>query len=158
MNRCEWPRPKVGPCATLLLENEYSKAAHMHPLIAQFMAGVASILRAYDHIVPPPFADIEESVSMACAQGMEPVEALVVVNSASRLYNDFERYMQPYLDHFGLPYRRHDLASSPLPSDVDRYALIVVGHGELDVTGAYLDGPAQRRLVAALGRYEERAT
>lgn len=74
----------------------------------------------------------------------------MVVNSASRLYNDFGRYIQPYLDHFGLPYRRHDLGSSPLPPDVDRYALIVVGHGELDLTGSYLGRPGQQRLVAAV--------
>lgn len=88
--------------------------------------------------------------SGAPAERIERAEALVLVNSASRLYADFEHYIQPYLDHFGLPYRRHDLASAPLPSYVGRYALIIVGHGELDVTGAHLDGAAQQRLVAAV--------
>jgi len=85
-------------------------------------------------------------------KAIECAEALVLVNSASRLHADFRRTVQPYLDHFGLPYRRHDLASAPLPTDVDRHALIVVGHGELDVTGTYLDGAAQQRLVAAVRR------
>ncbi len=85
-------------------------------------------------------------------EGMKRTEALVLVNSASRLYTDFECYIQPYLDHFGVPYRPHDLASAPLPTDAERYALIIVGHGELDVTGAHLDGAAQQRLVAAVRR------
>ncbi len=89
---------------------------------------------------------------IAHSEDMDRVEALVLVNSASGPYSDFERYIQPYLDHFGVPYRQCDLAVSPLPADVDPYALIIVGHGELDVAGTHLDLAAQQRLVAAVRR------
>ena len=84
------------------------------------------------------------------AERIERAEALVLVNSASPLHADFKHYIQPYLDHFGVPHRPHDLANAPLPTDVDRYALIIVGHRELDVTGTHLDKAVQQRLATAV--------
>ena len=58
--------------------------------------------------------------------------ALVLVNSSSPDYLNFQHYIQPYLDHFGVPYATLDIASSPVPSDIGDYALIIIGHRQLD--------------------------
>ncbi|MBL8055799.1 MAG: hypothetical protein JNK29_03830 [Anaerolineales bacterium] len=58
--------------------------------------------------------------------------------------------MRPYLDHFGVAYTVVDLATTAVPAEVGSYALIVVGHGQLDVSGAYLSAGEQAQLVGAV--------
>ena len=57
----------------------------------------------------------------------------------------FQRYIQPYLDHFGIPYTVHDITTTPVSSTVLDKALIIVGHRELDLNNAYLDSVEQAR-------------
>jgi hypothetical protein len=38
------------------------------------------------------------------AMGSARADAVVIVNSASPSYPDFQHLIQPYLDHFGIPY------------------------------------------------------
>lgn len=77
-------------------------------------------------------------------------EAVVIVNSTSAGYADFPHYIQPYLDHFGIPYTVIDISSSTLPLDLSSYALIVIGHNQLDLGNTYLTGEAQLRIVDAV--------
>jgi hypothetical protein len=74
-------------------------------------------------------------------------DAVVLVNSSSDAYADFQRLVQPYLDHFGVPYTVVDIAAAPVPADVCAHALVIVGHRRLDPAGAYLDGAAQALLA-----------
>ncbi len=69
-------------------------------------------------------------------------DAVVLVNSASAGYPGFAQYIQPYLDHFGIPYSLVDIATTPVPANIGEYALIITGHRQLD------SGPT-RYLTAA---------
>ena len=44
--------------------------------------------------------------------------AVVLVNSNSAAYGDFSHFIQPYLDHFGVPYTVLDIATTAVGSDV----------------------------------------
>jgi hypothetical protein len=77
-------------------------------------------------------------------------EALVIVNSTSASFADFQHYIQPYLDHFGIPYSTLDIATTPITSAVGDYAVIIVGHKQLDVTYAYLSPTEQSILTTAV--------
>ena len=79
-------------------------------------------------------------------------EAVVLVNSTSPDYPEYTRYIQPYLDHFGVPYRAVDISSSPLPGDLQDYALIVIGHDRLDTENVYLTDTAQQLITAAVNQ------
>jgi len=79
-------------------------------------------------------------------------EAVVLVNSTSPDYPEFTRYIQPYLDHFGIPYLVVDVSSSPLPSELGDYALIVIGHDRLDTENAYLTDSAQQLITNAVNQ------
>ena len=71
--------------------------------------------------------------------GQDRADALVLVNSTSASYDDFQHYIQPYLDNFGVPYTVLDIATQTITSDVGDYAVIIVGHRQLDPDGLYLD-------------------
>jgi len=77
-------------------------------------------------------------------------ETVVLVNSASINYTDFTYYIQPYLDHFGVPYRVLDIAAEAVPPSVGEYALIVIGHRNLDPAHLYLDATEQSYISAAV--------
>jgi hypothetical protein len=77
-------------------------------------------------------------------------EALVLVNSTSQGYPDFQHYIKPYLDHFGIPYTVLDIANTPVGPDVEEYAVIIVGHRQLDNEGLYLDTTGQGNITAAV--------
>ena len=78
------------------------------------------------------------------------VGALILVNSASANYNDFSQYIQPYLDHFGIPYTVLDIAQEPVTSAIADYALIVIGHKGLDANHQYLDSAEQAAISSAV--------
>lgn len=75
--------------------------------------------------------------------------ALVLVNSRSADYADFGNLIQPYLSEFGVPYEVWDIAAQP-PADVSNYALLIIGHRGLDVTGRFLSPEAEENLLAAV--------
>ena len=74
-------------------------------------------------------------------------DAVVLVNSASANYQDFVRYIQPYLDHFGVPYAVVDIAAASVPADLGSYALLIIGHSRLDPQHTYLD-TAEQQLIS----------
>ena len=89
----------------------------------------------------------------APTQGQESIhraEAVVLVNSASSNYTDFAQYIRPYLDHFGIPYTVLDIASAPVTSSIAEYALIIIGHRNLDPSHLYLDSTEQSIISAAV--------
>ena len=66
-------------------------------------------------------------------------EALVLVNSSSDSYADFQHYIQPYLGNFGIPYTVLDIAAQEIDPAISEYAVIIVGHRRLDSDGTYLN-------------------
>jgi hypothetical protein len=84
--------------------------------------------------------------------GVLRAEGIVVVNSASAGYADFARYVRPYLDHFGLAYTLLDIASTPVPTNLADYALLIIGHAQLDLNLTYLDASEQQRLSDAVAQ------
>jgi len=83
------------------------------------------------------FAALREPVKVASA-GEQRTDALVLVNHNSAYYLDFQQFIQPYLDHFGVPYTVLDIASSAVGADIGDYALIIIGHRSLDPSLTYL--------------------
>jgi len=79
-----------------------------------------------------------------------PIDALVLVNSASSGYLDGQNYVLPYLDHFGLPYLTVNLLHTPLPQDVANYPLIIIAHHELDPRDTVLGSRDRQALINAV--------
>jgi hypothetical protein len=77
-------------------------------------------------------------------------DALVLVNSSSARYLDFQRYIQPYLDNFGVPYTVFDIATNGFGTNLGSHALIIVGHRQLDTNHLYLDSSAQLNLSSVV--------
>ena len=77
-------------------------------------------------------------------------DAVVLVNSESASYIDFQYYIQPYLDNFGVPYTLLDIATAPVGTDLGDYAVIIVGHRQLDVGKVYLDASEEVNISAAV--------
>jgi hypothetical protein len=76
--------------------------------------------------------------------------AVVLVNSSSAKYLDFKHSIQPYLDNFGVPYTVLDIASNTVGTNVGNYAVIIIGHGQLDTNHAYLDTIEQQNISVAV--------
>lgn len=54
--------------------------------------------------------------------------ALVMVNTGSAYYDDFNLYVKAYLDWFGIPYEIYDAGgTNPLP-ELNEYSVIIMGH------------------------------
>ena len=77
-------------------------------------------------------------------------DAVVLVNSASPAYPDFQRHIQPYLDNFGVPYTVWDIVTNSVDTNIARYAVIIIGHSQLDPGGTYLGSNAQQNLTTAV--------
>lgn len=86
----------------------------------------------------------------ATAAPLVKAEAVVLVNSASPSSRDFETFIQPYLDHFGVPYTTLDIARAPVDAHIADYALIIVGQQHLDITRRYLDAGEQQAIASAV--------
>ena len=85
------------------------------------------------------------------AKPAQRADAIVLVNSASAgAYPDFAHYIKPYLDHFGFAYTTIDVASQPIPANIGDYAVIIVGHRQLDTDGSSLDSTEQGLISAAV--------
>jgi hypothetical protein len=59
-------------------------------------------------------------------------DAIVLVNSTSPNYLDFQHFIQPYLDYLGVPYTTLNVSTTAIPGDIGNYALIIIGHRQLD--------------------------
>jgi len=89
--------------------------------------------------------------SPALAQSDTPrADAVVLVNSVSTGYTQYEQYVQPYLGHFGVPCTILDIFTMPVTVDIEDYAVIIVGHRQLDADGLYLDTTEQGYITAAV--------
>jgi len=53
--------------------------------------------------------------------------AIVIVNSLTDYYTDYDTYIRPYLDWFGVPFDTCNLSTMTLP-DLSTYGLIIFGH------------------------------
>ena len=109
-------------------------------LVAALVLSLAPALA----LAAPGLAPAAQSTSTSRA------EALVLVNSASPYYTDFQHYIRPYLDNFGVPYAALDIAATPVEASVSEYAVIIVGHRQLDLTGAYLNATEEGYITAAV--------
>ncbi len=76
--------------------------------------------------------------------------AVVLVNSASQYFSDFQHYIGPYLDNFGIPYTVLDIANNSIHQDIADRALIIIGHNGLDKSGMYLDEVEQSYITNAV--------
>jgi len=77
--------------------------------------------------------------------------ALVIVNSQSGSYRDYNLYIRPYLDWFGIPYDTCNIATMILP-DLQDYSLVLLGHKDVYVTG-YPITEIENALLAGTGFY-----
>ncbi len=96
-----------------------------------------------------PLSAINDFVRFALAEELRS-DAVVLVNSASSSYADFQHYIQPYLDTFGVPYTNLDIATQSVGADIGDYAVIIIGHRQLDVGDAYLDATEEDHISAAV--------
>ncbi|MDB6109181.1 MAG: hypothetical protein JWR69_931 [Pedosphaera sp.] len=77
-------------------------------------------------------------------------DAVVLVNSSSPNFPDFQHYLKPYLDNFGVPYTVLDVSTNSVGTDVGHYAVIIVGHSQLDTDHAFLTSTAQSNISQAV--------
>ena len=77
-------------------------------------------------------------------------DAVVLVNSASAKYSDFQRMIQPYLENFGVPYTVQNIATNGSTANLTNYALIIIGHKQLDINHVYLDSNGQTGISRAV--------
>ncbi len=90
-------------------------------------------------------AEVDEEESLVLR-----TDALVLVNGASPSFADFERFVEPYLRSFGVPYMVRDIGAEPLGEDITDFALVIVGHRALDADGRSLDAAEQALVVGAV--------
>ena len=76
--------------------------------------------------------------------------AVVLVNSQSAKYPDYAHFLQPYLGNFGVPYDVLDIASNAVGTNLTNYALIIVGHSQLDTNHTYLNAAGQTNISWAV--------
>jgi len=76
--------------------------------------------------------------------------AVVLVNSASTSFLDYQHFIQPYLDHFGIPFTLLDIESEGIGKYIGDYALIIIGHRQLDASGKYLDRTEEKNISRAV--------
>jgi hypothetical protein len=82
--------------------------------------------------------------------GVTRAETIVLVNSHSAGYADFQHFIQPYLDNFGFPYTVSDISTNPPGPELQKYSLIIIGHAQLDPTLTYLTPSAQTSISLAV--------
>ena len=75
---------------------------------------------------------------------------LVLVNSQSPDYGDFGRLIEPYLIQFGVPYQIRDISRVSARTGLERYALVVLGHQDLDAPRRFLSPEDEQALLGAV--------
>jgi hypothetical protein len=78
------------------------------------------------------------------------LETLILTNSASPGWRTAYELVLPQLEHLGLPGQVIDLLHTPLPADLDEYALIVIAQPELDANGWRLGKMGRTCLMDAI--------
>src|SRR5438067_1859927 len=132
-------------CKVFLFSNP-QKALRVLPTFPGFLLGHGSSLRgvllfcAFHPLLlarPAPAASIG-------------ADALVLVNSRSAQFADFQHFIQPFLDNFGVPYMVQDISTNAPGTNLARYALIIIGHKQLDIAKTYLTTAAQSQISSAI--------
>lgn len=77
-------------------------------------------------------------------------EAVVLVNSESADYADFLIYIKPYLDHLDIGYKTTDISRENITGKIKSYALVILGHRNLDTPNSRLKAAAQKLLLDAV--------
>jgi hypothetical protein len=77
-------------------------------------------------------------------------DAVVLVNSESPRFSDFKQEIEPYLDNFGVPYTVEDISTNEVGPEIGGYALIIIGHADLDTNLTYLTAAAQQNISLAV--------
>ena len=90
------------------------------------------------------------SYSGAASATTKKPTTVVLVNHLSDYYADFQRFIKPYLDNFGIPYNVVDIATTPVPATVGDCAVIIIGHRRLDVDSTYLGSTEQGYISSAV--------
>src|SRR5512140_1032162 len=114
-------RGTVCACVALYHATAHNRGGRLTVNIAR--AAVASLL----------------ACTMTDALAQQRADAVLIVNSSSAHYADAQTRIQPYLDHFGVPYTVLDIATTRIGPDIGNYALIIIGHAGLDIGGHLLD-------------------
>lgn len=79
-------------------------------------------------------------------------KVLVIVNSQNIVnYSDYDIYIRPYLDWFGLPYDTCNISTMSLP-DFGDYALIIFGHRNVYASGYPIDD-LEAAIYSGVGLY-----
>jgi hypothetical protein len=106
----------------------------------------------YDVVVSNGGGSITSSIAALTVNPpvLLPADAVVLVNSTSPRYSDFERYIQPYLENFGVPYVVQNIATNPAGTNIGSHALIIIGHRALDTNHLYLSSAAQSAIALAV--------
>ena len=120
-----------------------------------FSAVTTNDAGSYDVVVTNVAGSVTSSPAATLTVNVPPsgsvgADAVVLVNSASAKYLDFRNYLQPYLDHFGVPYSVLDIRTNAVGTNVDHRALIIIGHDQLDPSQVYLDAAAQAVISLAV--------
>jgi hypothetical protein len=86
----------------------------------------------------------------AKAAGDPRTDVIVLVNSTSASYPDFQHFIQPYLDYLGVPYSVLNISTTAIPVDIGNYALIIIGHRRLDINNTYLSSQEEASISSAV--------
>ena len=78
--------------------------------------------------------------------------AVVLVNSQAMDFPEFGQILEPYLIQFGVPYTVQDISQKPLGTDLQDYALVIIGHRGFDVPRRFLSLESEDNLLAAIRR------
>jgi hypothetical protein len=107
---------------------------------------------SYDVVITNRGGSVTSSVATVTVNQpvLLPADAVVLVNSTSPRYSDFQRYIQPYLENFGVPYVVQNIATNPVGTNLASHALIIIGHRALDTNHLYLNTAAQTIISSAV--------
>jgi len=105
---------------------------------------------SYRAIVGLVFLVVGLIISPASGAETRSGDTVVLVNSASGRYLDFRNYIQPYFDHFGIPYSVLDVRTNEVGTNIAGSALIVIGHAQLDTNHVYFSPAEQSNVVQAV--------
>jgi hypothetical protein len=97
-------------------------------------------------IILPDIPQVVYSVN----QSIISCNAVVLVNTQSSAYGDWEFLLKSWLEHYGVPTDVYDLAQVTLPQNLDDYPLIIFGHGYLDGEGVCLGEVELERIRTAI--------
>jgi len=79
-------------------------------------------------------------------------KALVIVNSGSGYFEDYNIYIKPYLKNFGIPFDEYDISSKSLPG-LNNYGVIIFGHRQVYSSGSYPNSELGVAISSGIGLY-----